>query len=161
MRNIEIFKAISALVFARLYATFPLPTHLVASGFALGLDEKLWDPSQVQDDRNPNVYHYKREHSPAAIAAPTLRWLRSAGLIDYKEERDGKFIDVVLTAKGLESIEGNAGRAERLIKSAEGVLVDATKDAAKKELTAVFSEVLKWSVANGPTLLQVIGKAAS
>lgn len=159
MRNIEIFKAVSALVMADLYASFPLSKNIKSGALALGLNDELWDKSQVSDERQPHVSNYIREHSPAAISAPTIRWLASAGLIEYKSERDGTFMDVVLTAKGLESIESKAGRGKKLLKSAQGVLVDATKDAAKKELAGLFSEILKWSIAAGPSLVQAISRS--
>jgi hypothetical protein len=150
MRNIEIFKAMSALVLADLYANFPLKKKVDASELALRLDDELWDQSQKQDEYNSTVSHYIREFSPAAIVAPTVQWLASAGLIQYESEHNGRFKGVVLTAKGIESIEAKSGRGKKLLKLAQGVLVDATKDAAKKGLTGVFTEILTWSITGGP-----------
>jgi hypothetical protein len=159
MRNIEIFKAVSALAMADLYASFPLTKNLKSGELAIRLNDDLWDKSLVPDERQPRVSNYVREHSPAAISAPTIRWLASAGLIEYKSEREGTFTGVVLTAKGLESIEAKAGRGKKLLKLAQSVLVDASKDAAKKELVDVFSEILKWSIYAGPSLVQAISRA--
>jgi hypothetical protein len=159
MRNIEIFKAVSALAMADLYASFPMTKNLKSGELVIRLNDDLWDKSQVPDERQPHVSNYIREHSPAAISAPTIRWLASAGLIEYNSERDGTFTEAVLTAKGLESIETKAGRGKKLLKSAQSVLVDASKDAAKKELADVFSEILKWSIAAGPSLVQAISRS--
>ena len=159
MRNIEIFKAVSALAMADLYASFPITKNLKSGELALRLSDDLWDKSQVPDARQPHVANWIRKHSPAAVSAPTIRWLASAGLIEYESERNGTFINVVLTPKGLESIESKAGRGKKLLKSAQGVLGDATKDAAKKELAGLFSEILKWSIAAGPSIVQAVSRS--
>ncbi|MFN4042667.1 hypothetical protein [Limnobacter sp.] len=156
MRNIEIFKAISALVMADLYAHFPLKQDISPSELALNLGDELWDKSLKQDSGHPNVYERQRQFSPAALARPTIEWLANAGLISYSSYQNSKFKDVALTLKGLESIEAHSTRGKRLINASKNLLVDSAKDAAKEQLTKIAGEMFKWCVKEGPQLIHLV-----
>lgn len=156
MKNIEIFKTISAVVLAELYGSFPLPINIDPSIIVHNIDDDLWDEATIQDPDYPNLHHYQRKYSPTALASPTIEWLAAAGLISFSEKKDRTFENVVLTPKGLESIEAEAGRGDNLITAAKLLITDASKDAAKDNLKSVFSDVLKWCVEKSPTLVQVI-----
>lgn len=158
MKNIEIFKAISAIIFAELYETFPLPKKINASDIALMLEEELWDKSKSQDPKNQNIHNYIRKYSPAALAAPTIEWLANAGLISFTAKHNGTFQNVVLTLKGLESIEAETGRGESLLNAMTALMTESSKDIAKEQLKSVFSDILKWCVEKSPTLLQMAVK---
>jgi hypothetical protein len=153
VRNIDIFKAASAVALADLYAAFPLPTSLVPSDIALRLQDDLWDQATRPDPEHPNAEIYQRQYSPASLAAPTIEWLASAGLLTYVRKQNGKFEGAVLTAKGLESIEAKAGQGESLVHAAKSLAVESAKQAAKDQLKNVFSEVLRWCIEKSPTLI--------
>lgn len=159
MNNIDIFKAISALAFAKIYDNFPLKINLSPSELAISLDDDFWGESQKSIAENQT--EYIRNRSPAGLAKPTIEWLGSAGLITFEGYKDGEFINVTLTAKGLESIESNQDRGSNLLCAAKNLAKDELKSQARKQLKDLFSEVLSWSVEKSPTIIQAISNYAS
>ena len=159
MNNIDIFKAISGLVFAQAYESFPLKIDLSPSEIAISLSDEFWDESQRQIAENQ--FEYVRNRSPIGLAKPTIEWLGSAGLITFDGYRDGVFLGVTLTAKGLESIESNQEHGFNLLSAAKDLAADELKDQARNRLKEVFSEVLSWSVEKSPTIIQAISNYAS
>jgi hypothetical protein len=154
MNNIDIFKAISGLALAHCYDSFPLKIQISPAELAVSLGDEFWDESQKPI--SGNVSEYVRNRSPAGIAKPTIEWMASAGLITYSGYRDGSFIDVCLTAKGLEAIESNQSRGNDLISAAKDLAKDELKNQARSQLKDIFSEVLTWTIEKSPTIMQAV-----
>ena len=154
MNNIDIFKAISALVLAHCYDSFPMKVRLSPGQLALSLGEEFWDESErpISD----NVTEYVRNRSPATIAKPTIEWMASSGFITYEAFRDGCFFGVCLTAKGLEAIESNESRGGQLLSAAKDLVKDELKEQARLRLKTLFSEMLSWSIDKSPTIFQAV-----
>ena len=159
MNNIDIFKAISGLVFAKIYDSFPLKIDLSPSELAISLGDEFWDESKKPIAENHSKY--VRNRSPVGLAKPTIEWLGSAGLITFEGYKDGVFANVTLTAKGLEAIESKQERGSNLLNAAKDLAKDELKSQARKQLKDVFSEVLSWSVEKSPTIIQAISNYAS
>ncbi|WP_423840410.1 hypothetical protein ONE56_06030 [Vibrio mytili] len=157
MRNIDIFESYSALLLAHLYEHFPLRVNINAYELAMEIDEELWSESKKPLEHAPFIQKYIRHKSPVGLAKPTIQWLKLAGLIDYESENDSEFRNMVLTPKGLESIKVDPSVESKLLKAAESILVDATKETAQKELKEVFSEIISWCARNVPSLINSIG----
>lgn len=154
MNNIDIFKAISALVLAHCYDSFPLKVKVSPAELAVSLGDEFWDESQKPISEN--FSEYVRNRSPAALAKPTIEWLASSGLITYQGYRDSCFIDVCLTAKGLEAIESNESRGSQLLSAAKDLATEELKDQARTRLKSLFSEVLSWTIEKSPTIFQAV-----
>ena len=157
MKNIEIFKAISGLVYAKLYDNFPLKIKLSPSSLAVELDDEFWSESQTSITES--VSEYNRNRSPAAIAKPTIEWLSNSGLITYDRYHDHEFEGVCLTAKGLESIEANSS-GRRLVTAMADLAKEELKGQAKNQLNSIFSKALSWSIEKSPTIIQTISNYA-
>jgi hypothetical protein len=154
MNNIEIFKAISGLALAHCYDSFPLKIQISPADLAVSLGDDFWDESQTPI--SDNVSEYLRNRSPAGIAKPTIEWMASSGLITYSGYKDGRFLDVCLTAKGLEAIESKQGRGNDLICAAKELAKDELKNQARSQLKDTFSEVLTWAIEKSPTIIQAV-----
>ncbi|MFG1495386.1 hypothetical protein ABMA57_02055 [Saccharospirillum sp. HFRX-1] len=154
MKNIEIFEALSGLLFAELYEYFPLPKTIDPKLLALELGNEYWDEAERPLEDTGQINAYIRHKSPAGLAEPTVRWLANTDFITFDCYRGGKFQNVCLTAKGLEAIRSAPGRESRLLNAAKSVLAGAAKDSAREELRKVFSEMVLWSVQNSATLIQ-------
>ena len=157
-KNIEIFKAISALAYAELYDHFPRKTVIEPSKLALALGDEYWDESQLKISEN--VSEYVRHKSPAGIAKPTIEWLAESGFIKYERYSDQGFLDVVLTAKGLEAIEAQENGASNLLSAAADLAKDELKNQARKKLSDIFSEILSWGIKHSPNVVQIIQSSA-
>lgn len=125
--NIDRFDEYAALIFARLYATFPIPVKL--SDFEV--IPKAWK----DDEFVLEVYQEESEFVTA-----TILWLRDAGYISGQVISLG-LIDAVLTSKGLEvmkatpsSISGGPSLGDRL--------TDAVKEGGKETMRSLVSEAL-------------------
>ena len=154
MKNIEIFEALSGLLFAELYEYFPLPKTIDPTGLAQELGDDYWDEVEQPLEETGQINAYVRHRSPPALAEPTIRWLANTGFITFDSYRGGKFQNVCLTAKGLEAIRSAPGRERRLLDAAKNIVTGAAKDSARDELRKVFSEIVLWSVQNSATLIQ-------
>ncbi|WP_147336830.1 hypothetical protein [Pseudomonas abyssi] len=154
MKNIEIFEAISGLLFAELYEYFPLPKNIDPTHYALELGDDYWDEAEQPLEETGQIKGYVRHKSPAGLAKPTVEWLTNTGFITHNGYRNGEFQNVCLTAKGLESIRSAPGTENRLLDAAKNILTGAAKDSARDELRKVFSEMVLWSVRNSATLIQ-------
>lgn len=150
MNNIEIFKEISGLVFAEAYGNFPLKISICPSELALKLGDEFWQESQQEISEND--FQYVRNRSPAALAKPTIEWLAESGFLTCEQYQDGKFIGVRLTAKGLESIESEPTRGQRLLDAATDVAKDELRSQARQQLSKAFAESLSWGVANATSI---------
>lgn len=151
MTNIEIFRALSGLVFATAYNSFPLKISISPSELALQLGDEYWEESPKQISKNE--FKYVRERSPAGLAKPTIQWLIDAGFLSYEKYSDNKFIGICLTAKGLESIEANESGGEHLLDALTKLARDELKEQARIQLSKVFSDALSWSITNVPTII--------
>jgi DNA-binding protein YbaB len=156
MTNIDIFKSLSGLIMAELYDSFPIPIKVRAIDFAQKLDDEYWNDSTTPDPDHQHIDLYNPRRSPAAIAAPTIEWLSSAGLISYKAKNDHDFIGVVLTPKGLQAIESDTQRGQNMLLAAQNLAIDASKDAAKDQLKNLFSDVLKWCIEKSPYIVNAV-----
>ena len=154
MNNIEIFKALSGLVFAKLYDGFPLRIDISPTEIAVSLGDEFWDESLKPITENHSQYVRKR--SPAGLAKPTVEWLSSAGFISFEAYRDGKFVNASLTPRGLEAIEADQARGSSLLSASGDLLKEELKDQAGTQLKSLFSQILTWSIEKCPTLIQVV-----
>ncbi len=153
MRNIDIFEAYSALLLAHLYEHFPLRVNVNAYELAMKIDETLWDESKTPLEHAPFIQKYNQHKSPVGLAKPTIQWLKLAGLIDYESENDSEFSKMVLTPKGLESIKVDPDVENKLLKAANSMLIEASKQTAQNELKEVFSSIISWCARNVPSLM--------
>lgn len=153
MTNIDIFKSISGLVMAELYDAFPIPINISATNLACKLGDEYWGHSTVSDPEQPHIQIYNRRRSPAAIAAPTIEWLASAGLLSYQSQKDRDFNSVVLTPKGLQAIESDQKTGKSLLMAVQELGVDASRDVAKDQLKNLFSDILKWCIEKSPYIV--------
>lgn len=153
MKNIEIFKALTSVILAELYSSFPLPKSIKKSEIALQLHDEYWEQAYKQDPNNENVYDLVNYNSPYALSGPTIEWLSNAGLISYSNKTSSTYENVVLTAKGLESIEVEAERGMNLLNNAANLAQDAFRDAAKEQLKMIASNIIKWCAEKSPTIL--------
>lgn len=156
MGNIDIFRALSGLIFAKAYDSFPLKISIVPGEIAVQLGDEFWDESQ--EEVAENQFNYIRNRSPAGLAKPTIEWLIGAGFLSCDGFSDGKFVGVCLTAKGLESIESSESRGNGFIKAVAELAKDEMKEQARSQLAKLFSEALSWSIANVPTIVNSISK---
>ncbi|GFD91075.1 hypothetical protein KUL152_33010 [Tenacibaculum sp. KUL152] len=156
MRNIEIFEALSALLFAKLYEQFPLRVDVNAYDIALSLGDELWDESSTPITEGSDIKTINRNKSPAGLSKPTIQWLKYAGLVDYISQDGSTFKQVCLTPKGLESIKVKPENESRLLKAAKDIAEGTAKDLAKKELKEAFSGILSWCAQHSPTVFQSI-----
>ena len=133
MKNIEIFKALSGLAFAKAYDSFPLKISISPSELALELDDEYWEESQRQI--SGSHYEYVRNRSPAGLAKPTIQWLADAGFLSYEKYDGSSFCGVCLTTKGLESIESDESRGKLLLDAVTNLAKDELKEQARHQLT--------------------------
>lgn len=161
MKNIEIFKAITAVTLARLYERFPMKMDVVASEMALSLDDSLWSEAQIQIGDNPNHHEIVRHKSPGSLAAPTIEWMESAGLISVDRVGNGTFYGARLTARGLEAVESEAGRGSRLMEAAKSVVTGASKQVATEKLKELGAEVVQWCANRAPIVIAAISQAVA
>lgn len=128
--NIQKFDEITGQVFGALYQSFPVAKYLPIKDFVedgLSLDDFLG-------------YEVVNENGEFFFAC--VEWLAEAGYLRFKEkaQNDG-FVDVVLTAKGLEALK--AVPASLTASSSLGEqLIDATKSGTKSALGSLAGEVL-------------------
>ncbi|NWD07728.1 hypothetical protein [Pseudomonas gingeri] len=158
MKNIEIFRELSGLVLAKAYDSFPLDVTIRPTELALALGDERWDESQRSLSENHSEYIQNR--SPIGLAAPTVRWLMESGFLSYESYKDGAFVGVRLTAKGLESIESKKGRGAKLVNAVAGLAKEELKNQAKTQLSKAFAEVTAWSIKNVPTIVANISKVS-
>ena len=154
MKNIEIFEALSGLLFAELYEYFPLPKAIDPTRLALQLGDDYWDEAEQPLEETGQINEYVCYKSPAGLAKPSIEWLANTGFITYGDYHGGEFRNVCLTAKGLEAIRSAPGRENRLLNAAKNIVTGAAKESARDELRKVFSEMILWSVQNSATLIQ-------
>ncbi|RYY02485.1 MAG: hypothetical protein EOO53_12945 [Gammaproteobacteria bacterium] len=159
MNNIEIFKAISALTLSQAYENFPLKIDISPSDLAITLDDEYWDESLKEISEN--MSEVVRNKNPASIAKPTIEWLSSSGFITYTGYSDGVFKGVCLTVKGIESIESDNQRGNKLLLAVKELAIEELKTQAKVKLKVLFSEVLSWSLEKYPTIIQAVGNYSS
>lgn len=150
MKNIEIFRELSGLVLAKAYDSFPLGVTIRPSELALELGDEQWEESQRLV--TGNLYEYVPNRSPVGLAKPTVRWLIESGFLSCESYKDGAFVGVRLTAKGLESIESEEGRGEKLIKALAEVAKEELKGQAREQLSKAFTGLLSWSIKNVTTI---------
>lgn len=151
MKNIEIFKALSGLAFAKAYDSFPLKLSISPSELALELGDEYWEESQRQI--SGNHYGYVRKRSPVGIAKPTIQWLADAGFLSYEKYDGSSFCGVCLTAKGLESIESDESRGKQLLDAVANLAKDELKEQARHQLSELFAGAMSWSIKNVPIII--------
>lgn len=128
--NIDIFDCVVGIVFAKLYASFPVRTYI---------DYKSLDEMQPQPDDLDWLSKYARQKT---LFSSTMSWLVDAGYVwcSIRDESSGSFSDCVLTPKGLEilnlpsSLEGSSIGAS-LRKAVIDTSGEALKDLAKTALS--------------------------
>ena len=159
MKNIEIFKALSGLVFAKAYDNFPLKISICPSELALELGDEYWEESQRQISENHS--EYVRNRSPAGLAKPTIQWLADTGFLSYEKYDGSRFCGVCLTAKGLESIESDESRGKQLLDAVTNLAKDELKEQARLQLTKAFTGAMSWSIKNAPTIINSLSRFSS
>lgn len=125
--NIDRFDEYAALIFARLYASFPIRVKLVD----FDVIPRAWKDGEFLVE----VYSEESEFVTA-----TIYWLRDAGYISGQVISLG-LLDAVLTSKGLEvmkatpaSIAGGPSLGDRI--------TEAVKEEGKETMRSLVSEAL-------------------
>lgn len=143
--NIERFDEITGKIFAHLYQNFPVPTHLSPQVVGVTIPKGAFDPVSEQswggiDDLDD------AQREVVSFFVHSAKWLTKAGYIDVLIAGSTGFIDVTLTAKGLEvlkatpkSLESSESLGQQLVTAAKGGFADQLRD--------LTSAVLKRGVA--------------
>jgi hypothetical protein len=128
--NIEQFDVITGRVLSALYENFPVPRYLLVQEFVGEVFEfdDLLGVELINDE--------------GAFFLASVKWLANAGYMEFSEEIHlNGFADVVLTAKGLETLKAVPASLQTGPSLGEK-LVDATKGGAKEVVRGLVGEVL-------------------
>jgi hypothetical protein len=145
--NIENFNAISGLIFAQLYARFPMKEDLDEVAIAKALGVEIIDAS-APDWSGPKLYNFG-EVSPG-LPLRKMLWAACTWLRDERFIRaEGEFADreMVLTTKALTAMNAHP-------KSLDGTLGKRLQSAAKSAGTEAGKKAISETVG------QIIGAAA-
>lgn len=132
--NIQRFDEITGKVLASLYQSFPVPMNLPAADFvepATRICEHLGDEIPSEE---------------AEFFIACVEWLAEAGYLKLRETHYGFALDVVLTAKGLEtlkavpqSLNDNESIGEQLIEATRKGVTDQVRDLTNSFLKRGFA----------------------
>lgn len=147
--NIERFNIITAKTFAMLYQSFPVPRDLL-----MGPDFDIPHLMEIPHDFKNN---YVSEKEDILFVQSTIYWLHDAGYIEAKSYTyPFGFRDVVLTAKGLETLKAIPSSLSS-DKTAGELVLDAVKSGASDSM----SDAVKFILAKGIEFLPYAVKAMS
>lgn len=132
--NIERFDEITGKIFAHLYQHFPVPTHLEPEIAGVTMQKRVSDP--VTEEGYGGVQDLTEiERETVDFFVHSAKWLAKAGYIDILISSSTGFIDVTLTAKGLEvlkatpkSLENSETLGQQLIAATKGGFADQIRD---------------------------------
>jgi len=134
-KNIDLFNEYTALIFARLYETFPLDQHFDPFK-ELGINEAEYQMCDKPLPREVQVFY------------ATITWLNQTGYIAGDGSEPWYFVGR-LTAKGLEamkavpaSIDCSEPIGEKLLEAVKDGSTEAGKNLVAKLLTAAFQHFL-------------------
>ncbi|WP_432780248.1 hypothetical protein QZH44_06880 [Pseudomonas corrugata] len=125
--NIDRFDEYAGLIFARLYATFPMRVQL---------DDDEVIPGAWRDGE----FQLEAYESEAEFVKATIHWLKDAGYIDGRPSNRGLF-DAVLTSKGLEVLKATPASLDNGPSLGERI-TDAAKEEGRETMRSLVSEVL-------------------
>lgn len=153
MKNIDVFHEVSGLVFAKLYDAFPVRITINKTDIASELSDEAhkrgW--TQIAEGAEERI----RNRTPLTITGSTIEWLRDAGFLSYQSVADGNYEGIILTTKGLESLQQGSGLGSKLVNAAKDLVVAETKAVASEQLRTAVNAVLSWSAQNLPMLIRV------
>lgn len=131
--NIQRFDEITGKVLAALFEAFPVPTYLLAARF-------VEQPTRIC----AHMGEVPSEEAEFFIAC--VEWLAEAGYIKLRGTNHGCASDVVLTAKGLEtlkavpkSLHDNTSIGEQLIEATKDGVLDQVRDLTNSFLKRGFA----------------------
>ncbi|MFA7597221.1 MAG: hypothetical protein WCY92_12790 [Novosphingobium sp.] len=129
MKNIELFNEYAAAIFATLYERFPVKQSL---------DAREICGHHTVDDFGGVVDDSGRPSRAFDIALSTVEWLGDNGFIALGDRHNFGFRDVVLTAKGLEtlnarpdSLGGKESFGERILRLLREGSIEVAKETGK------------------------------
>jgi len=129
--NIELFNEYTAVIFATLYESFPIPTQLSASDI---LDRE-------------NAADLSDQYDQERVCFATIRWLNEAGYIRYKSDNEMGFQNVVLTPKGLELLKAIPASLENSVSIGDHLIAlmktGTTREMAIDLVKLAFTEGFK------------------
>lgn len=129
MKNIELFDLYVGKLFVILYEEFPVRKNINACDF-LEYEEKLDEAYTREEEKSCDIFD------------STVQWLRESGYILYKEKSSVWYIDVILSAKGLELLKAvpDSIRTKRSIGEHINYLAkESTDEALRKSVNVLLS----------------------
>ncbi|MFM5495225.1 hypothetical protein ACET9I_01430 [Aeromonas veronii] len=142
--NIEQFDEIAGLVFARLYDSFPIPIYLDVGEYTGG------KPLRISFSQ-----FHETNSKEADMAYYTISWLLESGYINAIPHNSGGFwkgfSDVVLTAKGLETMKATP---DSLTAPMGERIKDAVKQDGREVARSLVSQALSIGLALGVNALK-------
>ncbi len=143
--NIERFDEITGKIFAHLYQSFPVPVFLGTQLVGITISSTVTMPYSGAPYGGIHDLD-EAERETVNFFVHSAKWLAKAGYIDILIIGQTDFIDVTLTAKGLEvlkatpkSLENSETLGQQLVTAAKGGFADQLRD--------LTSSVLKRGVA--------------
>lgn len=143
--NIERFDEITGKIFAHLYQSFPVPTRLGTQLVGVSVSSMVTIPHSGPAYGGIHDLD-EAERKTVDFFVHSAKWLAKAGYIDILLIGQTEFLDVTLTAKGLEvlkatpkSLENSESLGQQLVTAAKGGFADQLRD--------LTSSVLKRGVA--------------
>lgn len=133
--NIERFNEVTGLVLAHLYAHFPVPQDIEAGEFV--------ENATVPAPRYPGVISPFTEEltEDGTFFVSAMEWLAHAGYLSFERRFNSSISGVVLTEKGLQTLNAVPDSLVTIVPLGER-LVDAAKSGGKEVLKATLREVL-------------------
>jgi hypothetical protein len=125
--NIDKFDEYTALVFARLYETFPIRVN-------------LFDHDVIPDTWKDGKFNPEAYDSDSELVRATIIWLKEAGYIDGRISNLGLF-EAVLTSKGLEVLKAVPSSLSTGPSLGERI-ADAVKEEGRETMRSLVSEAL-------------------
>ena len=157
--NIEKFDRISAKTFALLYESFPVPRDLlVAPDYGVPHIQEIVDSIGIDSE------NFASEREEIEFIYATIRWLESAGYLDYgKELQLFGFRNAVLTAKGLEILKAipPSISTDTAGKTLGELVEDAVKSGAQESISNAVKGVLSKGAEMLVPIVKVIGQTVS
>lgn len=133
-RNIELFDAYTAKIFARLYERFPMPDDVSIIDF-LG-QGSLGEYGDIVDEHGKKL-------AEANIAWHTFIWLKETGFIRIEGEHAYlSLTGIVLTAKGLEVLKATPSSVQPSSRIGD-VLIGMLKTGATESASQLIGQAIK------------------
>ena len=151
MENIEIFDRCTALIFAKVYESFPVPFELEPKRLAMEIQHQSTNPDDV----------FRKGWHLTTVMEHTIQWLGKAGYLNLGGMTSGPiYNDVTLTPKGLETMKAvpsslAAGEdlapnehtpkpaGERIVAAVREGAIDVAVSSTKLAITESFKQLTK------------------